>query len=83
MSKCRVPPHPASDDDALGRVSANLFRISSSGHKIVLLTITRLVETVEEKSLGMHWTSLNHICIRHYCQPSCEPYQISWLIGMV
>ncbi|BCW42791.1 hypothetical protein StoSoilB3_43260 (plasmid) [Arthrobacter sp. StoSoilB3] len=27
------------------------FRLLSSGHKIVLLTVTRLVETVEEKSL--------------------------------
>lgn len=28
-----------------------MFRLLSSGHKIVLLTITKLVETVEEKSL--------------------------------
>ena len=41
----------ASDDDALRARARNLFRDLSSGHKIVLLTITRLVETVEEKSL--------------------------------
>jgi predicted ATPase len=38
-------------EDAV-RVSArNLFHGLSSGHKIVLLTITRLVETVEERTL--------------------------------
>lgn len=31
--------------------ASNIFKKLSSGHKIVLLTITRLVETVEEKSL--------------------------------
>lgn len=31
--------------------ASNLFRRLSSGHKIVLLTITRLVESVEEKTL--------------------------------
>ncbi len=31
--------------------SASLFRLMSSGHAIVLLTITKLVETVEEKTL--------------------------------
>ena len=31
--------------------AASLFRAQSSGHKIVLLTITRLIETVEERSL--------------------------------
>lgn len=38
------------EDDALGELPA-IFRRLSSGHKIVLLTMTRLVETVEEKSL--------------------------------
>lgn len=31
--------------------ASNIFNKLSSGHKIVLLTITRLVETIEEKSL--------------------------------
>lgn len=39
-------------DDALLRENAReLFRNLSSGHKIVLLTITRLVESIQEKSL--------------------------------
>ena len=38
------------DEDVLGELP-NIFRYLSSGHKIVLLTITKLVETVEEKSL--------------------------------
>lgn len=33
------------------RSAVNTFRNLSSGHKIVLLTITRLVETIQEKSL--------------------------------
>jgi len=33
--------------------SSDIFKKLSSGHKIVLLTITRLVETVEEKTLVM------------------------------
>ncbi len=33
--------------------SSEIFKKLSSGHKIVLLTITRLVETVEEKTLVM------------------------------
>jgi predicted ATPase len=37
-------------DDVKGE-ALKLFRKLSSGHKIVLLTITRLVETVEEKTL--------------------------------
>jgi predicted ATPase len=36
---------------AAGIRARELFEALSSGHKIVLLTITRLVETVEEKSL--------------------------------
>ncbi|MFA1539399.1 AAA family ATPase [Actinomadura monticuli] len=39
------------DDDELRKQATLLFRRLSSGHKIVLLTITRLVETVEERSL--------------------------------
>jgi predicted ATPase len=39
------------DDDELKVQARKLFTKLSSGHKIVLLTITRLVETVEEKTL--------------------------------
>jgi predicted ATPase len=35
----------------LQKRTANVYRKLSSGHKIVLLTVTRLVETVEEKTL--------------------------------
>lgn len=38
------------DDEQKSKVSGT-FRLLSSGHKIVLLTLTRLVETVEEKTL--------------------------------
>lgn len=37
--------------DELGRPAGRLFRKLSSGHKIILLTITKLVERVEERSL--------------------------------
>lgn len=39
------------DDDEFEKHATALFGRLSSGHKIVLLTITRLVETVEERSL--------------------------------
>lgn len=39
------------DDDELKEQSRKLFERLSSGHKIVLMTMTRLVETVEEKTL--------------------------------
>ena len=40
------------DDEALLRARAReVFRGLSSGHKIVLLTVTRLVESVEERTL--------------------------------
>lgn len=39
------------DEDAIKEVSSKTFAKLSSGHKIVLLTITRLVETVEERTL--------------------------------
>lgn len=39
------------DTDDLKSSARKLFKNLSSGHKIVLLTITRLVETVEEKTL--------------------------------
>jgi len=37
--------------DGIGRPAGRLFRKLSSGHKIVLLTITKLVEQVEERTL--------------------------------
>ena len=39
------------DDEELKAEARKLFKKLSSGHKIVLLTVTRLVETVEEKTL--------------------------------
>ncbi|MDO9161238.1 MAG: AAA family ATPase [Methylococcaceae bacterium] len=39
------------DDDVLKKTASSLFKKLSSGHGIVLLTLTRLVQTVEEKSL--------------------------------
>lgn len=39
------------DGDDVRRRARNVFRSLSSGHKIVLLTVTRLVEKVEERSL--------------------------------
>lgn len=45
-------PLQANDEiDKLGSEANALFTRLSSGHKIVLLTITRLVETIEERSL--------------------------------
>ncbi|WP_371639767.1 AAA family ATPase [Streptomyces virginiae] len=41
----------AADDAELAEKARQLFRNLSSGHKIVLLTVTRLVEAVEERSL--------------------------------
>ncbi|MFB4285075.1 AAA family ATPase [Nonomuraea sp. MTCD27] len=38
-------------DEEIKADARDLFRVLSSGHKIVLLTITRLVETLEERSL--------------------------------
>ncbi|MEZ5874839.1 MAG: AAA family ATPase [Hyphomicrobiales bacterium] len=39
------------NDKQFGREAGRLFRRLSSGHKIVLLTITKLVEKVEERTL--------------------------------
>lgn len=39
------------DDDDFKNQTFNIFNSLSSGHKIVLLTITRLIETLQEKSL--------------------------------
>lgn len=41
----------AVDEDVLKTRARDLFRELSSGHKIVLLTVTRLVESVEERTL--------------------------------
>jgi predicted ATPase len=40
-----------SEDGAFEKQAYDLFDKLSSGHKIILLTITKLVQTVEEKSL--------------------------------
>ncbi len=42
---------PDVEPDELEREARKLFRNMSSGHKIVLLTVTRLVETVGERTL--------------------------------
>ena len=39
------------NEESFGRAAGKLYRRLSSGHKIVLLTITKLVECVEEKTL--------------------------------
>ena len=39
------------EDNLFARRARRIFRKLSSGHKIVLLTITKLVEKVEEKTL--------------------------------
>ncbi|MFT3734101.1 MAG: AAA family ATPase [Rhodocyclaceae bacterium] len=39
------------DWNSAERIARNQFRLMSSGHSIVLLTITKLVDTVEEKTL--------------------------------
>lgn len=41
----------AGEEDRFAKAASQVFGRLSSGHKIVLLTITRLVETVEERSL--------------------------------
>ena len=41
------------NDGEFEKRAAAVFRRFSSGHKIVLLTITKLVETVEERTLGL------------------------------
>jgi predicted ATPase len=46
-----LAPSALDDDDDFKKRASALFGRLSSGHKIVLLTITRLVETVEERSL--------------------------------
>lgn len=39
------------DDEEIKNIGWNVFKKLSSGHKIVLLTITRLIETLQERSL--------------------------------
>ena len=39
------------DEEGFKKSAGDIFKNLSSGHKIVLLTVTRLVETIEEKSL--------------------------------
>ena len=39
------------DEESFGRTAGQIYRRLSSGHKIVLLSITKLVEKVEEKTL--------------------------------
>jgi len=39
------------NDDELRRLSNEIFKKLSSGHKIILLTITRLIATLQERSL--------------------------------
>lgn len=39
------------DEDEINKVGLDVFKKLSSGHKIVLLTITRLIETLQERSL--------------------------------
>lgn len=45
------PDEATIDEDVLKTRARDLFRELSSGHKIVLLTVTRLVESVEERTL--------------------------------
>ncbi|MHB8177175.1 MAG: AAA family ATPase [Vulcanimicrobiaceae bacterium] len=42
---------PTADQTVAKETAAKIFKKLSSGHKIVLLTVTRLVETVEERTL--------------------------------
>ncbi len=48
-------------DQDIKTLSSELFRRLSSGHKIVLLTLTRLVETVQERSLVLFDEPESHL----------------------
>ena len=48
-------------DEEISNLSNKLFRRLSSGHKIILLTITRLVETVQERSLVLFDEPESHL----------------------
>jgi len=50
-----------SNDNELQKNASNLFKRLSSGHKIVLLSITRLVETVQERSLVLFDEPESHL----------------------
>lgn len=39
------------DENEVGKQARRLFRLASAGHKVVLLSLTRLVELVEERTL--------------------------------
>ncbi len=49
------------EDNDIDRLSIGLFKRLSSGHKIVLLTITRLIETVQERSLVLFDEPESHL----------------------
>ncbi|WYX49647.1 hypothetical protein WJ977_21170 [Achromobacter xylosoxidans] len=66
MSLSQLADGLAPSQEVFGR-ARSLFGNMSSGHKIVLLTITKLVETVEEKVLSS-WMSPRATFIRHYCR---------------
>jgi len=51
FEEAAVAELPDADSDRFGNEAGRLFRKLSSGHKIVLLTITKLVEKVEERTL--------------------------------
>jgi len=51
FAEAQVASLATAEEGQFGRQAAQLFRKLSSGHKIVLLTITKLVEKVEEKTL--------------------------------
>jgi hypothetical protein len=51
FAEAQVSSLAAVEEQQFTKQAAGLFRKLSSGHKIVLLTITRLVEKVEEKTL--------------------------------
>jgi predicted ATPase len=51
MDLCQLDAIYSENKSQLADVAGRLFKRMSSGHAIVLLTITKLVETVEEKTL--------------------------------
>ena len=51
----------SSNENEIKETAFNLFQQLSSGHKIVLLTITRLVETVQERSLVLFDEPESHL----------------------
>ena len=51
MDLCQLVDIYSTDKSQLPNTAASRFRRMSSGHAIVLLTVTKLIETVEEKTL--------------------------------